>query len=95
MLDAGGICLVDVREPREFAAGHLPGAVNVPLGTLRDRLAEVPAGVTPVFMCRSGARSLTAGGIALGAGITGACNLDGGLLAWAAAVDPTCVVAPA
>jgi adenylyltransferase/sulfurtransferase len=95
MLDAGEVYLVDVREPREFVAGHLAGSVNLPLGTLRDRLGEIPAGITPVFMCRSGARSLTAGGIALVAGIAGACNLDGGLLAWAAAVDPTCVVAPA
>jgi rhodanese-related sulfurtransferase len=34
--------LVDVREPEEFAAGHIPGAVNVPLSQMRQRIAELP-----------------------------------------------------
>ncbi len=50
--------LIDVREPREFAAGHLPGAVNMPMSELGRRLAELPADATAVFMCRSGGRSL-------------------------------------
>jgi adenylyltransferase/sulfurtransferase len=78
----GRVMLVDVREPREFASGHLDGAVNIPLAELSDRLREIPVDATPVFICRSGARSLTACGIALRAGRSGACNLDGGMLAW-------------
>lgn len=87
--------LVDVREPREFAAGHIAGSVNVPLPELAARLHELPADAAPVFICRSGARSLTACGIALRGGVRAARNLDGGLLAWAAEVDPSQVVAPA
>jgi adenylyltransferase/sulfurtransferase len=95
LLDAGPRLVIDVREPREFAAGHLPGAVNIPLGRLRERLGEVPAWAEPVFVCRSGGRSLKACSVALDGGISSASNLEGGMLAWAATVDPDCVVAPA
>jgi adenylyltransferase/sulfurtransferase len=81
--------LVDVREVREFAAGHLPGAVNIPLGELPQRLAEIPPDARPVFICRSGGRSLAACQIAVRANIDSPTNLEGGLLAWAAQVDPT------
>jgi len=92
--DSGGgaLLLVDVREPREFEAGHIACAVNMPLAEVGDRLQEIPVDATPVFICRSGARSLVASGIAVRAGRTGVCNLEGGLLAWAAEVDPGLVV---
>jgi sulfur-carrier protein adenylyltransferase/sulfurtransferase len=91
----GTLMLVDVREPREFAAGHLPGAVNLPMSELDRRLAELPAGSTAVFMCRSGGRSLRACGQALRVGAVTPVQLEGGLLAWAAEVDPGLEVAPA
>ena len=91
----GTLMLIDVREPREFAAGHLPGAVNMPMSELGRRLPELPAGATAVFMCRSGGRSLNACGQALRAGVAAPIQLDGGLLAWAAEVDPDLVVAAA
>jgi sulfur-carrier protein adenylyltransferase/sulfurtransferase len=87
--------LVDVREPREFKAGHLAGAVNIPLAELGSRLGEIPPGALPAFICRSGARSLTGCSIALRGGVAQAVNLEGGLLAWAAEIDPTMVVAAA
>ena len=90
-----GPLLIDVREPREFVAGHIAGAVNIPLAELAGRLREIPFDASPVFVCRSGVRSLTACGIALRAGAAEACNLDGRLLAWAAEVDATIVVAAA
>jgi len=89
------LTLVDVREPREYAVAHLQDAVNIPVAELGSRLHEIPAGTQPVFMCRSGARSQTACGIALHGGVAAAINLEGGLLAWAAEVDPSFVVAPA
>lgn len=89
---SGRRLLVDVREPREFEAGHLAGAVNIPLAEIGDRLQEIPVDATPVFICRSGARSLVASGIAVRAGRSGVCNLEGGLLAWSAEVDPALVV---
>ena len=86
--------LIDVREPREFDAGRLPGARNIPLADLERRLGELAVGRTPVFLCRSGRRSLMACGLALRGGIEAPAHLEGGLLAWAAEVDPALEVAP-
>lgn len=86
--------IVDVREPKEFAAGTLPGAVNIPVGDLLRRLDEIPRDVTPVFLCRSGTRSLRACGLAINGGIAAPAHLEGGLLGWAAQVDANFRVAP-
>lgn len=88
-------CIVDVREAREFSVGHLEGAMNIPVAELAARLHEIPSDTVPVFVCRSGARSLTACGIALRGGRVEAINLEGGMLAWAAEFDPALVVAAA
>jgi adenylyltransferase/sulfurtransferase len=85
--------LVDVREPYEFSAGHLAGSVNIPLATLPQHLAEIAAKGAPVFICRSGGRSLAACQMALTASVASPANLEGGLLAWAAEIDPTLRVA--
>jgi sulfur-carrier protein adenylyltransferase/sulfurtransferase len=85
---SGPLVLIDVREPREFATRHLEGACNVPLGELAGRLAELTEGRTPVFICRSGRRSLAACALALRAGIEAPAHLEGGLLAWAAELEP-------
>lgn len=52
------LVLVDVREPHEFAAGHIPGATLVPLSSFDP--AELPRGKPIVFSCQTGKRSLTA-----------------------------------
>ena len=83
--------LIDVREVHEFNAGHLKGSVNIPLGQLPQRLGEI--GDAPVFICRSGGRSLAACQMALAAAIASPANLEGGLLGWAAAIDPALRVA--
>ena len=80
--------LVDVREVTEFAVGHLAGSVNIPLGQLPQRLAEVAPHAAPVFICKSGGRSLAACQLALSARIAAPANLEGGLMAWAREVDP-------
>ncbi|MGB9330816.1 MAG: rhodanese-like domain-containing protein, partial [Steroidobacteraceae bacterium] len=85
--------LVDVREVYEFSAGHLQGSVNIPLAQLPQRLTELASSAAPVFICRSGGRSLAACQIALGARIASPANLEGGLLAWAAEIDPSLRVA--
>jgi adenylyltransferase/sulfurtransferase len=86
--------LIDVREPHEYAASHLPGAMHIPLGELQARIEEIPQGRAHVFVCRSGARSLQAASIASEHAIEGAANLEGGLLAWAQDVDHSFFVAP-
>jgi adenylyltransferase/sulfurtransferase len=80
--------LIDVREPDEFATGHLAGALNIPLAELEHSAARLPRQST-VFMCRSGARSLKACAIARRAGVAEALQLEGGLLAWKGQVDPS------
>jgi molybdopterin/thiamine biosynthesis adenylyltransferase/rhodanese-related sulfurtransferase len=92
---AGAFVLVDVREPREFNTGHLDGAINIPVAELERRLREIPPQASPVFICRSGSRSLAASAMALRAGITAPAYLEGGLLAWASDVDPRLAVAAA
>ena len=44
--------LLDVRSPQELALGHLPGAINIPVEELEQRLAELPAGQELVAYCR-------------------------------------------
>ena len=85
--------LIDVRERWEFDTGHLPGAVNIPTSELPRRLGEIPRSGGPVFICRSGGRSLRACTMALEAGVASAANLEGGMLAWAAQIDPQMPVA--
>lgn len=61
-LVGNGATLVDVRSPEEFASGHIEGAINVPVGELAGRAAEIPKDKAVVVYCRSGARSARAKG---------------------------------
>ena len=56
---AGKLTILDVRTPGEFASGHAPGALHIPVGELRSRVAEVPAGPV-LIVCRSGRRAKNA-----------------------------------
>ncbi len=87
------VAIVDVRQAREFSASHLAGAVNIPVGELHSRMGSLPKGRV-VFVCRSGARSLTAAALASRAGVEDIAHLEGGLLAWARDVDNSFEVAP-
>ena len=49
---AGQVTVLDVRPAAEYAAGHIPGSVSIPLGQLEQRLAELPAGVEVAAYCR-------------------------------------------
>ena len=48
----GLVTVLDVRPPEEYAAGHLPGAINIPLTELEDRLQDLPAGQEVIAYCR-------------------------------------------
>ncbi|MBQ5728410.1 MAG: rhodanese-like domain-containing protein [Mailhella sp.] len=64
---AGGLTLLDVRTPGEFAAGHAPNALHIPVSELQGRIAEVPEGPV-LIVCRSGRRAQRAAGILLDSG---------------------------
>jgi rhodanese-related sulfurtransferase len=76
-------CVLDVREPYEWAAGHIAGALHIPLASLPQRLAEVPTDRPVIVACRSGGRSSQAVAYLTTTG-RDALNLDGGTQAWAA-----------
>ncbi len=57
---ASGATILDVRTPEEFAGGSVPGALNLPVQELAQRLSEVPKGKEVVVFCRSGGRSAAA-----------------------------------
>ena len=77
-----GAKLIDVRTPEEFADGHIPGAVNVPLDQLGQRLEAIgPKDAAGVVYCRSGGRSAAAARRLRGLGYT-AVNDLGGMSAW-------------
>ena len=56
----GDVLLVDVREPAEYQAGHIPGAQLIPLLQLKERVNDLRPGIHTVFYCNSGQRSLRA-----------------------------------
>lgn len=85
ILDSGDALLLDVREDDEWAAGHSPNAVHLPLGQLNP--AAIPPGTPVIAICRSGARSSRAAATLAAAGIS-VSNLEGGMKAWAAAGLP-------
>jgi len=78
-----GLTVLDVREPVEWAHGHVAGSVHIPMGEVPTRLEEVPDGQVLV-VCKVGGRSARVAGYLLQQG-RDAVNLDGGLLDWEAA----------
>lgn len=74
--------LLDVREPWEYQAGHVPGAQLIPLGELEQRVKEVPRDRPVLAICHSGQRSLAAAGYLQQLGYPSVSNVDGGTAAW-------------
>jgi rhodanese-related sulfurtransferase len=72
--------LVDVREPHEFSAGHVPGSVNHPLSRFDPH--RLPAGGQVVLICGAGKRSASALGQARAAGLTAVRHYPGGVMGW-------------
>lgn len=87
-LASGGVTVVDVRSANEWAAGHLPGAVHIPLGYLAERGRGLAASQPIVVQCQAGARSAIAASLLKRLGIANVTNLTGGFSAWESAGLP-------
>lgn len=74
--------LVDVREPKEFSGGHIPGAVNVPLSRLSENASGWSRDREIYVVCGSGQRSVLAARRLMAMGFTKVANVDGGLRRW-------------
>ena len=74
--------VVDVRTPREWAAGHVPGSINIPVGELPARAQELRRDVGVVTMCESGYRSMIAASLLEQEGVAPLANLTGGMAAY-------------
>ncbi|MDR3182390.1 MAG: molybdopterin-synthase adenylyltransferase MoeB [Planctomycetaceae bacterium] len=75
--------MIDVREPKETAAGMIPGAVNIPLGKIAARKSKLNPAKPIIFICQSGVRSETAVRELTAAGFTAAMSsLKGGMNTW-------------
>ncbi|HEX4895150.1 MAG TPA: rhodanese-like domain-containing protein [Solimonas sp.] len=79
--------LLDVRTAEEFAAGHIEGALNIPVQELEGRLSELPADAPVIVYCRSGRRATQAAAVLRGRGLT-VTEVEGSFLAWQAAGLP-------
>ncbi len=93
-LKPGEATLIDVRTADEYALGTLPGAINIPLDDLRDRLDEVPRGLPVVVFCGVGLRGYLALNILRMNGFDNVRNLIGGLKLYKAATAPLPEPAP-
>jgi hydroxyacylglutathione hydrolase len=81
----GRVGLLDVRSRAEWAAGHLPGAANVPLGELDARWDEIPRGRPVVVQCHTGARAAIAASLLRARGMADVYLFSGGFAEWSAA----------
>ena len=81
-LAADDIVLIDVREAHEFAMGHIPGSLSMPLSIFDPADLPVHAGKTIVFSCAAGVRSLRAIDLAQAAGIAADTHYLGGFKDW-------------
>lgn len=78
---AAGAVVVDVREAGEYASGHVPGAVNIPMGRLTARLDELDRTAPVHVICASGNRSAAMTEVLTAQGFD-AVNVTGGTAAW-------------
>lgn len=81
-LTSNDIVLIDVREAHEFAMGHIPGSVSMPLSMFDTANLPVNPGKTIVFSCAAGVRSLRAIDLAQAAGIAADTHYLGGFKDW-------------
>nr|WP_202413639.1 rhodanese-like domain-containing protein [Duganella sp. CY15W] len=84
LINRGKATILDVRDAKEFAEGHLPEAKNIPLADLDKRISELEKfkSRAVIVVCKSGARASAAAGKLAKAGFADVVNLEGGIAAW-------------
>ena len=82
LITSGECDIVDVREPREWSRGHLPGARLVPFDRLRQSPKSTLTRDNVIFVCAAGVRSQAAAKVAEESGISNVYNLSGGTRNW-------------
>lgn len=89
-MDSGQLMtLLDVREPWEYEICHIDGSINIPMSQFLQRMEELEKNARIVVICHHGARSLQVAGFLEANGFDQVVNLEGGVSAWAAEVEPT------
>jgi rhodanese-related sulfurtransferase len=88
LIDAGAVEIIDVREPGEYAEGHIPGVTLVPLARLLANPQNFIKRDNILFVCAAGQRSALACEMAAAIGYESLYNLEGGTTAWARAGLP-------
>ncbi|MFD2923569.1 MBL fold metallo-hydrolase [Halobacillus naozhouensis] len=79
---SGEYVIIDVRNQSEWEEGHIGDAIHIMLGTLPNRLDEIPSSKTPIVHCKSGARSAVAASVLQANGFKNVINVAGGYDAW-------------
>ena len=82
MMARDDVGVIDVREPHEYSAGHVPGATLIPVNTVFARRDELPLDKEIIFVCGVGQRSALACEMAAAAGLSRLYNLEGGTEGW-------------
>jgi len=84
--------IVDIREKYEYDFSNI-GCINIPMGELCNRIAELPADKIIVLMCKSGKRASALGNLLnIDFGLTNVAVLEGGIEAWREQVEPTLIL---
>lgn len=86
-LDEGSVLVIDVREPHEYADGHVPGAEPMPLMSVPQRVDELSTDRPVYVVCQAGGRSAQAAAFLATRGVD-AVNVDGGTGEWVAVGYP-------
>ncbi len=81
------LLIIDVREPYEYKAGHIPGAILIPVRELESHLDELDKEMEIFLVCRSGNRSRTAATLLAQNGFRRVYNVNGGMLSWEGPVE--------
>lgn len=87
MMQKEDVVVLDVRTEEEYASGHIPGAILLPLQHLPDRVDELNKNKTYIVVCRSGNRSAQASELLVKEGFSSIYNMTGGMNEWKGEVE--------